>query len=46
VLILILYAFNYLLICLDLADAPIASPSFLEGGLRESDAMMVDEDGK
>ena len=38
--------FNYLLICLDLADASVAPPSFLEGGSRDNDAMMVDDDGK
>jgi hypothetical protein len=43
--VLIFYSFDYLLICLDLAD-PIASPSFLEGELGDGDAMMVDDDGK
>ncbi len=43
---LIFHAFKYLLICLDLADTPIDSPSFLEEELGDSDAMMVDDDGK
>jgi hypothetical protein len=40
---LIPYDFNYLLICLDLADAPISSPLFPEGELAVDD-MMVDDD--
>lgn len=43
---LFLYAFNYVLICLDLADPPNASPPFTEGALRDDDAMMVDDDCK
>lgn len=39
-------ALNNLLICLDLADAPIASPSFLEAELRDDDDMMVNDDRK
>jgi hypothetical protein len=33
----------YLLICLDLADDPMASPSFPEDVLRDDDAMLVDD---
>jgi len=40
---LISYNFDHLLICLDLADAPIGSPQFLEGELAEDDAMIVDD---
>lgn len=36
--------FNYLLICLDLADAPMASPPFLEEELSVNDPMNVDGD--
>lgn len=43
---LFLYAFNYILICLDLVDLPDASPPFMGGALRDDDAMMVDEGGK
>ena len=36
--------FNYLLICLDLADAPMASCQFLEEELSVNDSMNVDGD--
>lgn len=39
-----LHAFNFLLIHLALAEDPVASPSFLEGGPADDDAMMVDDD--
>ena len=37
---------NYVLICFDLADAPIASPSLSGEELVDSDAMIVDDDGE
>ena len=37
---------NYVLICFDLADAPIASPSLSGEALADNDAMMVDDDGE
>lgn len=43
---LLFYVVNHLLICFDLADAPIDLPSFSQGVFRDRDAMMVDDDGK
>jgi hypothetical protein len=41
-----LHAFNFLPICSNLVENPVASPSFLEGGPADDDAMMVDDDCK
>jgi len=35
----------HIFICLDLSNVLIASPSVLEGEIRDDDAMMVDTDG-
>jgi hypothetical protein len=43
---LLFYVFNHLLICFDLADAPIDLPSFSGGVFRDGDAMSVDDDCK
>ena len=42
----LLLIFNHLLICFDLADVSMSTPSFLEGEMRDDDAMMVDDYGE